>query len=71
MNFKGMYEDFLCEICYDENESQEHTIKCKKIEKKDTMKLKFSKIVNGNVNQMVEIARKFKENIEIRDKIKK
>ena len=65
-----MYEDFLCEICNEENESQEHIIKCKKIEKNNTIKLDFSKIFNGNVNQMVEVARKFKENIEIRDRIK-
>ena len=70
MNFKGMYQDFLCEICNEENESQEHIIKCKKIEKNYTIKLDFSKIFNGNVNQMVEVARKFKENIEIRDRIK-
>ena len=41
-----------------------------KIEKINTIELDFSKIFNGNVNQMVEVARKFKENIEIRDRIK-
>ena len=41
-----------------------------KIEKNNTIELDFSKIFNGNVNQMVEVARKFKENIEIRDRIK-
>ena len=42
----------------------------RKLKKNDnTMKLEFSKNFNGNVNQMVEIARKFKENIEIIDEI--
>ena len=40
-----------------------------KIEKNNTIELHFSKIFNGNVNQMVEVARKFKENIEIIDEI--
>ena len=44
-------------------------IKCKKIENDNTMKLEFSKNFNGNVNQIVKIARKFKENIEIIDEI--
>ena len=51
----------------DEDESQQHILECRKLNKNFHENIDFTKIENGNLNQMVAIARKFKRNIEIRD----
>ena len=72
MNYRGMYEDFQCDICHEENESQRHIIEeCRILNKNEEEKLEYTKIENGNINQMVEIARHFKRNIDFRDQDKK
>ena len=67
MNFKGIYENFQCEICFDEDESQQHILECRKLNENVHENIDYTKIENGNVIQMVAIARKFKRNIDIRD----
>ena len=67
MNLRGMYEKFQCEICYKEDKSQQHKMECRKLNEIINVNIDFTKIENGNSNQMVAIARKFKRNIEIRD----
>ena len=72
MNFRGMYEEFQCDICHEENEPQRHIIEeCRILNKNEEEKLEYTKIENGNINQMVEIARHFRRNIEFRDMDKK
>ena len=71
MNFRGIYENFQCEICFEEDESQQHIMECSKLNKIIHENIDFTKNENGNLNQMVAIARKFKRNIEIRDMGKK
>ena len=46
-------------------------MKCSKLNKIIHENIDYTKIENGNLNQMVAIARKFKRNIEIRDMGKK
>ena len=67
MNFRGMHENFQCEICWKENESQQHIMEYRKWNENINDKIDYTKIENGNLNEMVAIARKFKRNIEIRD----
>ena len=43
-------------------------LECKEINKNDQEKIEYAKIDNGNVSEMVKIARRFRRNIEIRDK---
>ena len=71
MNFRGMYDSFQCEICYEEDESQQHIMECRKLNEISQENIDYTKIENGNLSQMVAIARKFKRNIEIRDIRKK
>ena len=72
MNFRGMYDSFQCEICYEEDESQQHIMECRKLNEISHENIPdYTKIENGNLSQMVAIARKFKRNIEIRDMGKK
>ena len=67
-NFKGMHEDLKCEICYEENETQKHILECKILNKNEKQILKYEKIENGNIFEMVQIVKKFKENLVKRDK---
>ena len=63
-----MYEELTCQVCKIGNETQEHLLECKEINKNDNKKIEYAKINNGNVSDMVNIARKFRKNIQIRDK---
>ena len=69
MNRKGMYEDLRCDACKEENETQEHVLKCKILNKNEKQIIDHKKIRHGNIIDMVEIAKKFKENLEIREKL--
>ena len=70
MNFRGMYEEFTCRVCKIENETQEHLLECKEINKNDNEKIEYAKINNGNVIEMVNIARKFRKSIQKRENLK-
>ena len=69
MNFKGMHEDLKCKICNEENETQKHILECKILNKDETQFLEYEKIKSGNIFEKVKIVRKFKDNINKRDKI--
>ena len=53
------------------NESQEHILTCIEIrnKKSDYKSIKYDNLFNGKVNDQVEIAREFKENTEIKERI--
>ena len=65
MNLRGMHAKFQCKICCKENESQQHKVECRKLNKIIHENIDYAKIENLNLNQMV--AKKFKKNIGIRD----
>ena len=74
MNTKGMYDDYECELCGEENETQKHILECKELTKNNNSKRNipnYEKLFTGNVKDKLEIARIFIENIKIRDEIKK
>ena len=69
MNFRGLYEELLCSVCNEEFESQKHIYdECKKMDHNEKEKIEYEKIENGNVFEMLKVARKFKRNLEIREK---
>ena len=68
MNCKGMYENLKCEACNEENETQEHLIKCKILNKNEKQAVEYNKIKHGNVRDMTEIAKKFMKVLDIRAK---
>ena len=73
INFRGKYENFECEICMEEDETQKHIIYCKEINKKNENYIKlpeYEEIYNGNVNSQIMIAKRFMENVKIREKLK-
>ena len=68
MNFKIKYENLLCEACKTEEETKQHILKCKEIEKEEP-KLKcnsnFGMIFHGSVEEKIQIARIFKQKMII------
>ena len=73
MNFKRKYEDFKCIACNEEEETQKHVLECKEIQKKqpNLKVLEYEKLFDGNLNDKIQIARNFKEKMDIREKFKK
>ena len=74
VNFKGMHSEFECEICEEEDETQKHMFECKELlhmENYEKIDLKYEKIFHGNVKEKIEIARKFKQIMKIRENVRK
>ena len=74
MNMKGIYDTYECEVCLMEDESQKHVYECKEIWKKkesnDEHIPKYENILDGNVKEIIEIARIMLENMKIHEKVK-
>ena len=75
MNMQQIYDTHECSMCMKENKTQEHIYKCEEIwklrEKKYEKIIEYEKILTGNVMEMLEIARIFKENMKIKENIPK
>ena len=72
LNFKGKYENLECRSCKIEEESQEHAYECIEIRKKrenKTKMIEFEKIYGENAKNQAEIAKIFREMLEIRRKM--
>ena len=64
-----MYENLEC-VCKEANETQKHILQeCKIINKNGNQFMDYDKIKHGNIIEMVKIASKFKQNLNIRDKL--
>ena len=71
INFRGKYEELECELCKEEDESQEHILKCKEILKTmDTNEIpEYENLFEKNVTKQLEIARMFNENMKRKKKL--
>ena len=69
-NMKGSFYSYECDLCEEEEETQEHILKCKEIiirkKEKDDIPT-YDKIFGKKVMEQVKIARTFRENMEIRN----
>ena len=71
-NMKGSFENYECEVCLKENESQEHIYNCIEIWKIRNEKRSFynyNNIYTGDTKQKLEIARVFRQNMKIYDEM--
>ena len=66
INYRGKYENLECDLCNEEEESQEHILKCKEImkESKDIKVPEYAKLLDGSVKVQLEIAKMFNENMK-------
>ena len=72
-NLKGLYDTYECGVCLKEDETQEHIYKCTEILKlkeiNDDKMPEYEKIMVGTTKEQIEIAKIFKENMKIHEKI--
>ena len=70
-NYKGKFENIKCELCNEnEEENQEHIMHCKKLNKfENEKKTEYDEILKSNVKNQIQIARKFIENMKIRNQL--
>ena len=67
-NMKGSLENYECEVCRQENESQEHTYNCNEIWKmrnENRSHYNYNNILTGDKKQKLEIVRTFRQNFKI------
>ena len=74
MNMKNLHETHECSICMKEYETQEHIYSCSeiwsKMGKTKANILKYEKIMNGNRQEKVQVAKVFKENLKFLENMK-
>ena len=71
-NMKGSFENYECEVCLKENESQEHIYNCIeiwKIRNENRSFYNYNNIYTGDTKQKLEIARVFRQNMKIYDEM--
>ena len=72
INFRGKYDNMDCRACDMKDETQQHILECEEINKnKMEEDIKYEKIFNGTVIEKLKVAKKFKENFDILEKMKK
>ena len=72
-NFKGKDENFTCNICENEDETQKHIIDCPLInkERKDYEKPpEYEELYQRNIQNQLKIVKHFLENMKIKKKLK-
>ena len=71
-NFRRKYGTFECDVCREDDENQEHLMKCKEINKTKDKNGKirvYGKLFESDVKNLKEIAKCFIENMKIRQKL--
>ena len=72
VNMKGKYDSLECTACGKSEESQENILDCAVLnEDKSLENCKYDKIFNGTVSDKLKVARRFKENFDILENMKK
>ena len=65
VNLKGKYVNLECRACGQEEENQEHILKCKELNKNKNMEeLNYKHLFNGNVGEKLKISKLFKQNFK-------
>ena len=71
VNLKGTYDNLECGACGISEETQQHIIECKELNKnKKSENIIYSKILNGTVIEKLKIAKLFRENYDKLEKMK-
>ena len=74
VNLKNSYLSYECEACKNEEETQEHVLKCKVIlqmQEEDERNIPpYEKILHGSVKEKLMIAKQFSKNIKIIERLR-
>ena len=69
-NLKKAFDNIECDACGEDEETQEHVLKCNELNKNDEKKYEYERLNNGTVSEKLEIAKKFKNNYEKLEKLR-
>jgi Zn finger protein HypA/HybF involved in hydrogenase expression len=70
VNLKGTYDYLDCRACHKEEENQKHILFCPVLnDNRKLEEINYEKLYNGTVSEKVKIAKRFKENFKILDKV--
>ena len=73
-NFRGNHQSFECMVCKTKDETQQHIIQCKEINRirKDKKEPpEYEGLYENNVEKQVNLVRHFLENVKIKEKFEK
>ena len=71
VNLKGKYDTLECRACEIKEENQQHVRECEVLNRnKAVEEFNYEKLFNGTVSEKLKIAKLFKENFELLEKIK-
>ena len=71
INLRGKYDNLECGACGFEEETQQHIMKCKVLNKtKEEEDIDYEKLYNGTVTEKLKIAHKFEEHFSILERMK-
>ena len=73
MNYQGLYDDFECGACGKEDEDQKHIFECTILMNMNNVKEipAYEKLFNGKVDEQLQIARIFKQNMTNKEELLK
>ena len=65
-NFKGLYDNYMCDLCDQEEETQEHLFRCTEILKRkvEIGRNDYEKIFNGTIHDQILTKYWWKESLE-------
>ena len=70
VNLKGTYDYLDCRACHREEENQKHILFCPVLnDNRKLEEINYEKLYNGTVSEKVKIAKRFKENFKILEKV--
>ena len=71
-NLRGAYDSHECGICNEEDETQEHILKCKgltNMKKEENVIPNYENLFYGKMSEQLEIAKIFNENMKLKEKL--
>ena len=72
INLRGKYDNLECGACGVEEETQQHVIKCKVLNKgKEVEDISYENLFNGTVKEKWRIAHKFEQICSVLERMKK
>ena len=73
-NIGGQFDDTLCPLCAEDEDSQQHLLKCDALETLGTVVVQlpvYENLFEGTLDEKIAVARIIKERFDMRKKMKK
>ena len=69
INQRGKFDDLICRICEEDEESQEHVFLCKDLKNEnESNEVEYQQIFNGSVEEKLKVCKKMQKKLKILEK---